>query len=153
MNLSISLEKRICVALAALAVVLVIAAMVASPVLAQTKEVRKVPISPEHAVLTNGEDLYQAVCAVCHGKTAKGDGPAAGALKKAVPDLTVLARNNGGEFPSAQVLMTIQAKPPVAHGSEDMPMWGPIFRSASNDAQAALRIHNLVDYLKSIQVK
>ncbi len=128
------------------------AAVVASPALAQTK-VKKVPISSESAALTGGEEIYQAVCAVCHGKTAQGGGPAAAALKRMVPDLTTLARQNGGEFPAARVLATLQGKGPTSHGSEDMPMWGPIFKSTSSDTQAALRISNLVGYLRSIQVK
>ena len=47
-----------------------------------------------------GGELYGELCAVCHGKSGKGDGPAAGALKKSTPDLTVLASNNGGIFPA-----------------------------------------------------
>lgn len=153
MNSTNSLKKRICFALAAFAAVLVIAAMVASPVLAQTKQIKKVPLSPETAALVGGEELFQAACAVCHGKMGKGDGPAAAAVKTEVPDLTVLARNNRGEFPGARVLAAIQGKGALAHGSEDMPMWGPIFGSARGGTQAALRISNLTDYIKSIQVK
>ena len=44
--------------------------------------------------------------------------------------------------------------PPQAHGSSDMPVWGPIFRDLDrrkevNDA----RIENLVKYIESIQAK
>jgi hypothetical protein len=45
---------------------------------------------------TRGADLFRAYCASCHGRDAKGHGPAAPALKATVPDLTVLAKNNGG---------------------------------------------------------
>jgi mono/diheme cytochrome c family protein len=144
--------RKVLVALATIAAVLLIAATVASPALAQTK-VKKVPLSSQNAALTGGEEIYQAVCAVCHGKTAEGGGPAVPALRKMVPDLTVLARQNGGEFPAARVQATLEGRGPTSHGSEEMPMWGPIFKSASNDSQAALRVSNLVAYLRSIQVK
>lgn len=152
MNPTISLRKRICLALAAFAAVLAIVAIAASPLLAQGKQVKKVPLSPDSAVLTDGKELFLAVCAVCHGKTGKGDGPAAAALKADAADLTVLARENGGEFPAARVMGSIQGKLSSAHGTEEMPMWGPIFRSASNETQAALRISNLTGYIRSIQV-
>jgi mono/diheme cytochrome c family protein len=151
MNPTISF-KNLLVALAAIAAVFAIMTMVASPSLAQTT-IKKVPISPEHAALTDGGELFQAVCASCHGKTGKGDGPAGPALKTMAADLTVLARENGGQFPSGRVQTMLQGKGPTAHGSEEMPMWGPIFKASRSEAQAALRISNLVDYLKSIQVK
>jgi hypothetical protein len=41
----------------------------------------------------------------------------------------------------------------VAHGSSEMPVWGPIFRSLdhSNAALAKLRIANVLKYLESMQ--
>src|ERR1035437_3577167 len=50
-----------------------------------------------------GPDLFRAHCAACHGSDGKGGGPVAPALKAKVPDLTVLAKNNGGKFPTARV--------------------------------------------------
>ncbi len=47
-----------------------------------------------------GPDLYHAHCAACHGSDGKGNGPAAAALKTKPADLTVLAKNNGGKFPT-----------------------------------------------------
>jgi mono/diheme cytochrome c family protein len=127
--------------------------IVASPSLAQTA-IKKVPITAEHAALTDGGELFQALCTACHGKTAKGDGPAAPALKTMPPDLTVLARENKGEFPAARVLATLQGKGVTAHGSADMPTWGPILKGPSvSDTPATLRINNLVGYIRSIQVK
>jgi hypothetical protein len=41
-----------------------------------------------------------------------------------------------------------------AHGSREMPVWGPIFRALDpNDALVAVRIRNLVTFLEAIQVK
>jgi hypothetical protein len=41
-----------------------------------------------------------------------------------------------------------------SHGSKDMPVWGPVFRSFSGDTNVAeLRVNNLVSYIESIQTK
>ena len=40
------------------------------------------------ADLDRGKDLYQTNCASCHGKSGKGDGPAAAGLPSAPSDLT-----------------------------------------------------------------
>jgi hypothetical protein len=42
-----------------------------------------------------------------------------------------------------------------AHGSSEMPVWGPIFQYLENYNEAAVRqrIKNLCDYLESIQEK
>jgi hypothetical protein len=43
---------------------------------------------------------------------------------------------------------------PASHGSADMPVWGPIFRSLDrSDARTRVRIANLVAYIESIQSK
>ena len=39
------------------------------------------------------------------------------------------------------------------HGTREMPMWGPVFRSVDNDQVTQLRVRNLVEYLSSIQEK
>jgi len=41
-----------------------------------------------------------------------------------------------------------------AHGSADMPVWGPVFRGLDpSDALVKVRIANVVTYIESIQVK
>jgi mono/diheme cytochrome c family protein len=103
-----------------------------------------------------GVDSYNAYCAVCHGKDGKGQGPAAVALKAPVPDLTTMAKRHGGKFSRADVDASIRGtgKATPAHGSADMPIWGPIFRVLSaDDSGRTLRITNLVDYIESIQQK
>ena len=63
-------------------------------------------------------------CAVCHGTTARGDGPLADRMKRRPPDLTVLATQNGGVFPAEQVRKTIDGREFVpGHGGPDMPVW------------------------------
>lgn len=100
-----------------------------------------------------GPDLFRAYCASCHGADAKGNGPAAPALKAKMPDLTMLTKNNRGEFPSDRVRKIIMGDDGVAsHGSREMPVWGPIFHQIEQDVDRGyVRLDNLVKYLKSIQ--
>lgn len=100
-----------------------------------------------------GPDLFRAHCAACHGADAKGGGPMAAALKTKVPDLTVLAKNNGGTFPSEQVRGQILGDEiALSHGSRDMPVWGPIFHQIEGDQDFGdVRVANLLKYLESIQ--
>src|ERR1700674_4357276 len=102
-----------------------------------------------------GPELFRAHCAACHGSDAKGGGPMAPALKTKVPDLTVLAKKNGGQFPSARVRNSIMGDDAVmSHGSREMPIWGPIFHQVESDQDfGAVRLQNLVKYLESIQIK
>ena len=116
--------------------------------------VKHVPIT--RASSTSGKEMYQSYCAVCHGKDAKGNGPAASAMKASPTDLTQLAKNNGGKYPSAHVAAVIKGQATTAsHGSQDMPVWGPLFSSISqgHDAQVQQRITNLVSYVESVQAK
>ena len=120
---------------------------------AQDKQVKKEPIK-ETAPLS-GAAMFKEYCAVCHGKDAKGNGPAAPALKQAPPDLTALAKRHGGEFPDQYVEDVLRngVKAP-AHGDAEMPVWGPLFRSMNPDEFFMyVRIASVMSYLKSVQVK
>lgn len=119
---------------------------------AQETKIKKVPIKPTAA--DSGEEMYKEYCGACHGKAGKGDGPAVAALKAPPPDLTLLAKNNGGKFPAEHVSAVLQmGVVEAAHGSKDMPVWGPLFGSVSHQDPAIthLRISNLTDFIKSIQ--
>ena len=100
--------------------------------------------------------MYDSYCAVCHAKDGKGNGPAASAMKTPPIGLTLLAKNNGGKFPAAHVAAVLkgQAMTP-SHGSQDMPIWGPLFSSISqgHEGQVQQRITNLVSYLEGVQAK
>jgi mono/diheme cytochrome c family protein len=102
-----------------------------------------------------GPELFRAHCAACHGPDAKGGGPMAPALKTKVPDLTILAKKNGGQFPSVRVRKSIMGDDVVmSHGSREMPIWGPIFHQIESDQDfGAVRLQNLLKYLESIQMK
>jgi mono/diheme cytochrome c family protein len=152
------MRHTLCKAGLALATILGLsAALLASP---QAKpdqtppNVKRVAAQPIQSV--EGKANFEAYCAVCHGKAGKGDGPAAPAMKTPVADLTMIAKKNGGKFNPVQVADIIKGadREMSSHGSKDMPIWGPVFRSFSADENiTTLRVNNLVDYLKSIQVQ
>jgi mono/diheme cytochrome c family protein len=109
-----------------------------------------------HTALNSGPEMFNAYCAVCHGKDGKGNGPAAPEFKTPPSDLTVLTANNKGKFPADHVAQVIEngAGKTRAHGTRDMPMWGPAFRSLSETPpQTRLRIYNLSKYIESLQGK
>jgi len=103
----------------------------------------------------SGSEMYKEYCAACHGQDAKGNGPAAAALKAAPPDLTTLAKRNNGKYPSARVASILRGEERfVVHGDQEMPVWGPIFRGISaNQGIVEQRIFNLNKYLQSLQAK
>jgi len=121
---------------------------------AQKPVIKKAPAAQTSPA--SGKEMYWSYCAVCHGTGGKGDGPAAPALKIPPPDLTTLAHRNQGKYPEGRVYQAIKGDAILpAHGSKDMPIWGPVFRSLSKDDQAVvqLRISNLTKYIESLQVK
>jgi Cytochrome c len=116
-------------------------------------KVEKVPV--HHTSASSGKELYLDHCAACHGADGKGNGPAAPALETAPPDLTLLAKNNGGRFPSRYVVKILETNSGGAvHGSFEMPIWGPIFRKLGPDPTSGhLRALNVTKYIESMQRK
>ncbi len=139
---------RIIVALVALVVAFAILGADTRPVL------KKVP--PSVTSPASGKEMFNTYCAVCHGRDAKGGGPAVSALKVPPPDLTQLTSKNNGKFPELKVYGTIRGDSELpAHGSKDMPVWGNVFQSMSRDNGAGMqmRVANLTAYIKSMQAK
>jgi mono/diheme cytochrome c family protein len=146
-------------------VLFVIVGIIAGIIIASSSfgqvEIKKAPLTWHEAALTDGGELFAELCAVCHGVGAKGDGPAADALKKAVPDLTGLAAKNDGKFPRQEVEDSIAGETrTVSHGTIDMPIWGQAFEDVRPDwkpyrrkALARQRIYNLTEYLATIQTE
>ena len=103
-----------------------------------------------------GKQLFNSYCALCHGTDAKGGGPFATQLKVWPPDLTQLAKKNHGEYPAMHVQEAIDGEyGKASHGTEEMPIWGPVFRSMAHGKKdsAQLRINGLVKYIESLQEK
>lgn len=106
----------------------------------------------------SGSEMYQSLCASCHGEGGEGDGPVAPLVKIHVPDLTRIAQRDGGEFPTEDVRRTIDGRfERPAHGPRDMPVWGWQFyrsdtlKDPAERARVDALIDRLVQYLQSIQ--
>lgn len=107
-------------------------------------------------VTESGADTFKFHCASCHGVTGRGDGPVAASLRHRPSNLTTMARRNGGRFPREATLDYIlgRGRKIDAHGTHDMPVWGPLFRELNPfDSRVDVRATRLVEYLRSIQVK
>jgi mono/diheme cytochrome c family protein len=130
-------------------VALAVIALSAGTAAAQPK-VEQGTIKP--VLASDARGMFDSYCAVCHGKTGVGDGPAAKALTKAPADLTRISTRNGGTYPEVKVRRYIEGADEIAaHGTRDMPMWGELFRALNRDT-AQIRIKALSDYIKAMQV-
>jgi len=104
----------------------------------------------------DGATIFRSYCAACHGSDGRGHGPASVALKHAVPDLTLISQRNDGKFPYQHVKDIIEGKQPgpSAHGSREMPTWGPIFHEVESDMDwGEVRLDAVTKHLASIQQK
>ena len=107
-------------------------------------------------VINQGKIDYRAHCEACHGQSGMGEGKMADRLSVKPPDLTRIAKRNGGEFPFWTVYTAIDGEKPVrAHELSPMPLWGARFRDEEKEGQAPvfLRILALTHYIESIQEK
>jgi hypothetical protein len=120
----------------------------------------KVVVVPARGIDSlDGAALYEAYCSSCHGKDLKGWGPA-GRFTHAQPiDLTTCASGHTTQQARALHVMAALAE---AHGAPsgrtdektlDMPDWAPLFGSMSrgSQAEAALRVANISNYVASLQ--
>jgi mono/diheme cytochrome c family protein len=129
--------------------------ILALTVAAGSAHAQRVPQASAAALTASltGRDSFDQYCASCHGPRGRGDGPAAPTLKTRPADLTTLALRNGGAYPADRVRNIVMGYTGVtaAHGSSDMPVWGPIFRVFEGDVRARLRVDNLVIFLETLQ--
>jgi mono/diheme cytochrome c family protein len=114
---------------------------------------KRVELSP----VERGALAYRTHCAVCHGKSAQGDGPLADQLRFAPPDLTRIAKRNKGKFDPQSVQRIIDGRFPIrGHGGPEMPVWGDAFleprEGYSRDGVRA-KIVELTAYLETLQQK
>lgn len=110
-----------------------------------------------------GKREFEANCASCHGRDGKGAGPITDLLKRSPPDLTQLAKRNGGVLPMARLYEVIEGANVPGHGTRDMPVWGRDYRikdaehygEVPYDPEALVRarILSLLEYINRIQAK
>ncbi len=115
---------------------------------------------PAHSadyVAMSGKELYERFCAACHGVTGRGDGPVSASFSAEVPDLTLIARRAGGDYPRDRIARIIDGRHIIgAHGSRTMPVWGEDFSRleiGNPDAERSTRIviDRLADYVWLLQ--
>jgi mono/diheme cytochrome c family protein len=126
-----------------------------SMLLAQTTQSKPPIVKKGGAPVTRSSDgpqMFASYCAACHGKTGKGDGPAAPALTPKPADLTQLTKKYGkGTFPLKDFEDKVNGMAMAsAHGSTDMPVWGPILRQMGNEQ---MRLYNLRKYVEGLQTQ
>lgn len=106
--------------------------------------------NPNHAA-------YLKYCGACHGPAGKGDGIIAPLMSPKPTDLTLLAKQHGGEFDALAVYKSISGTDMTkAHGSSEMPVWGEELRhevGGSDPRTAEVTLAKIVNYLRSIQQK
>jgi mono/diheme cytochrome c family protein len=116
----------------------------------------KVVISVGKTNPTDGKQMYGNYCAPCHGVDGRGYGPVSSSLKVQPTDLTGLAKANHGKYPETHIISVVKFGTDVrAHGSPEMPVWGPILGTISkiNPQEKELRTTNLSRYLETLQVR
>ncbi len=108
-----------------------------------------------------GQEEFLKTCAICHGKSGKGDGLFSPQLKQKPSDLTKISKNNNGVFPALEVYKVIDGREvdEFAHGTSVMPVWGMRYSAESwfdvsaqhAETVARGKIFELILYLNSIQ--
>ncbi len=105
-----------------------------------------------------GKALYETHCLSCHGAGGRGDGPLAGDLPVALPDLALLRAANGGRFPASAVMTQIHGYPGRFHRGL-MPEFAPVLEGpdvawATPEGEVIATRQGLIDlvaYLETLQ--
>lgn len=109
-----------------------------------------------------GRVTYRVYCASCHGPEGTGNGNLAQFLTVPPIDLTRLAIDSGGEFPTELVLQSIDGRKEIrGHGGKEMPVWGDVFQDSlsertpqsgeTGEERAQRKVTELTLYLQTIQ--
>jgi len=110
-----------------------------------------------------GKREFETRCASCHGVSGKGNGPVTDLLRRSPPDLTQLARGNGGILPMERLYQSVMGDTVAAHGSRDMPVWGMVYRTDAAsyygdvpydaDGYVRTRVLSLLEYIARLQAR
>lgn len=79
-----------------------------------------------------GKEAFGQYCATCHGMDAKGAGPMTELLIEKPSDLTLLTKENDGEFPMLGVIHVIDGRTGVRGHGGSMPVYGAVFDSEAS---------------------
>ena len=114
------------------------------------------------AAAQSGKQDYDTYCAECHGSNGKGNGPTTQTIpmNPPPPDITVLAKRNGGKFPFDEVVDLIDGRKQVpSHERIQMPFLGTTLQqpgkefTPESDAAVKRRIDAMARYVQSLQQK
>ena len=79
-----------------------------------------------------GRGSFVRYCGACHGDDGKGNGPKASTLNPKPADLTQLAKNSNGTFPTARVTRILDGSEAIpSHGSPKIRSGGTYLAQAS----------------------
>jgi len=90
------------------------------------------PACVSQAPQVRGAQYYDELCSVCHGTSARGDGPLAADLGAPPADLTLLSQRNDGVFPKEDVMAQIYGYP-GRYLIGGMPEFGPVLEGPMVD--------------------
>ncbi len=123
-------------------------------------EIEPTPLTHDEVVMLisrDGAEIYQRLCASCHGSDGKGRGPAAAALPVPTPDLTQLTRwSSPGKYQALHVTYVLQnpigeSRQYTKGGTRTMPCWGNVFSQTLGNDAARVPVFKLTQYLEGIQ--
>ena len=117
------------------------------------------PQTAPNVTLAEGERLFAANCATCHGANAEGSGPAASGLSTYPPDLTKIATRREGVWPMLEIMSIVDGYTKTNTPRADMPIIaelteGPAVKFDTGNGQirsAPARLIALTNYIESIQ--
>ena len=125
--------------------------------------VQAVSLAQTGARIDPGKREFEARCASCHGVSGKGNGTITDLLRRSPPDLTQLAKSNGGILPMERLYQSILGESVAAHGSRDMPVWGTVYRADAAGYYGEVpydpegyvrgRVLSLLEYISRLQVR
>jgi mono/diheme cytochrome c family protein len=120
--------------------------------------IKQVPMTWNDVAGKNGHEMYDQLCAVCHGMEGKGDGPAARALSQPVPDLTQIGTGATSKYSHAQLKRVIAGKSRAVHQDlVGMPLWETEFQYVHRSwngqprtTYARVKINSLAEYVEGL---
>jgi len=137
------------------------AAPVGWTIIAAVACVLAIAASVRPAFAQTGKQDFEQYCADCHGVKANGKGTSKIlSPQNPPPDLTQLARQNGGTFPFKRVVSIIDGREAIpSHARIEMPFWGVTLQqpgkefTPKSDAKVKARIDAMARYIETLQVK